>query len=433
MSARRKILVLEDKPERIADFEKAALQLGAGYELKIWQEGYSMRDECEPLFPDAALISLNDNFVLKFLAECRPVCSVILHAGDSAQDASMEHELISRGWIIEQVATDSPGSIEAVWVPKAKELLARHENTWPARLPKDHQARMQRALLSLDGLSVGDAFGECFFGNPSVAERRIEQRDPPPAPWSYTDDTTMALSIIRCLKRYGHIEREALAASFAREYARDPRRGYGGTAHGILQAIGSGTPWQNAAGCVFNGEGSCGNGGAMRSAPIGAYFADDFERVVTEARASAEVTHAHPDGQTGAIAVALAAGWIAQDSGAARKSGMGLLEFVLERVPQTETYYRLKRALDLPLHLSPQTVAQRLGNGSQVIASDTVPFCLWCAARHLNNFQDAIWSTVSAYGDIDTNCAIVGGIVALSAGRASIPTEWLKAREGFNV
>jgi len=69
----------------------------------------------------------------------------------------------------------------------------------------------------------------------------------------------------------------------------------------------------------------------------------------------------------------------------------------------------------------------------QAIASDTVPFCLWCAARHVNNYQEVIWSAVSVYGDIDTNCAIVGGIVALSAGRESIPREWLKAREPLPI
>ena len=38
--------------------------------------------------------------------------------------------------------------------------------------PPDHQERMKGALLSVGGLSVGDGFGECFFGNPRVAERR---------------------------------------------------------------------------------------------------------------------------------------------------------------------------------------------------------------------------------------------------------------------
>jgi ADP-ribosylglycohydrolase len=241
----------------------------------------------------------------------------------------------------------------------------------------------------------------------------------------------MALSIIRCMKRYGHIEQAALAAAFAREYARDPRRGYGGTAHGILRAIGEGTPWQKAAGSVFEGLGSCGNGGAMRAAPIGAYFADDLTRVSYEARASAAVTHAHPDGQAGAIAVALAAAWAVQRPEA--NTEHALIEFVLERLPKTDTYYRLKKALEIPLSLSPQSAALLLGNGSGVISSDTVPFCLWCAARHIKDYPTALWATVSGLGDRDTTCAIVGGIVALSAGRENIPAGWLAAREPIKL
>jgi len=100
----------------------------------------------------------------------------------------------------------------------------------------------------------------------------------------------------------GCINQDVLAKMFAEEYARDPQRGYGGAAHGILRAIAEGMSWKAVARRAFGGQGSCGNGGAMRAAPIGAYFADDCERVVYEARLSAEVTHAHPDGQTGAAA-----------------------------------------------------------------------------------------------------------------------------------
>ena len=60
---------------------------------------------------------------------------------------------------------------------------------------------------------------------------------------------------------------------------------------------------------------------------------------------------------------------------------------------------------------------------------DTVPFCLWAAAAYLDNYPQAIWATVRVGGDIDTNAAIVGGIVALSAGEAGIPAEWLRSRE----
>lgn len=442
------ILILEDNDQRIAAFQKAVAALGDDFELKVWRDAPSMMAECESFFPTTALISLDHDLnpqsgamtdpgtgldVAKFLAECRPVCPLIIHSTNADRAHSMHNELRFADWFAERVGPMGNDWVEKLWLRKAREFLATHPNSWPAMLPDDHEARMQRALLSLDGLSVGDAFGECFFTSPPVIELRLEHRDPPPSPWFVTDDTMMALSIVRCLQRYGFIEQDALAASFAREYARDPRRGYGGTAHGILRAIGEGTSWQTAAGRVFDGQGSCGNGGAMRAAPIGAYFAGDYSRVVAEARASAAVTHAHADGQTGAIAVALATAWMVREQQADAKPGHDLIEFVLEHLPQTDTFYRLKKALEIPLELSPRSAALFLGNGSGVISSDTVPFCLWCAARHAKDYTKAMWTTVSGLGDRDTTCAIVGGIVALSAGRESIPIEWLKAREPIQI
>jgi ADP-ribosylglycohydrolase len=188
-----------------------------------------------------------------------------------------------------------------------------------------------------------------------------------------------------------------------------------------------------AAGRAFDGQGSCGNGGAMRSAPIGAYFADDIPKVIAEARASAQVTHAHPDGQTGAIAVALAAAWMVREGTQAAREDHAMIEFVMDHIPQRETFYGLIKALQVPLKLSARAAALTLGNGSGVISSDTVPFCLWCAARHPKDYQAAMWTTVSGLGDRDTTCAIVGGIVALGAGRHAIPADWLKAREELHL
>jgi ADP-ribosylglycohydrolase len=301
------------------------------------------------------------------------------------------------------------------------------------QLPKDHNERMQRVMLSFDGLSIGDGFGECFFTAQDAIDRRLSLRDTPRPPWRVTDDTIMALSIVRCLKRHGIIDQDTLAAAFAEEYARNPNRGYGGMAQQILAAIGEGYSWKEVSRQAFKGQGSCGNGGAMRSAPIGAYFADDLDRVIYEAKSSAEVTHAHPDGKTGAVAVALAAGWMSQPVEDAGEPSHALIDFVLAHIPRTETYHALQEALHVPFDSEPRMAARVLGNGSRVISSDTVPFCLWCAARHPTSYTDALWATVSGLGDRDTTCAIVGGIVALSAGRESIPAEWLQAREPITV
>ena len=86
-------------------------------------------------------------------------------------------------------------------------------------------------------------------------------------------------------------------------------------------------------------------------------------------------------------------------------------------------------ALALWKNITVEQAASALGSGAQVSAQDTVPFCLWAAALHLNHYEAAMWATVSGLGDRDPTCAIVGGIVVMSAGVESIPPSWIKARE----
>jgi len=62
-------------------------------------------------------------------------------------------------------------------------------------------------------------------------------------------------------------------------------------------------------------------------------------------------------------------------------------------------------------------------------AQHTVPFALWCAARHRDDDEEALWLMVSGIGDRDTTCAIVGGIVACYVCEEGIPAAWLQARE----
>src|SRR5215831_12309714 len=163
-----------------------------------------------------------------------------------------------------------------------------------------------RARLSLDGLSVGDAFGERFFGPSGEVLKRIARRELPDAPWTYTDDTEMALSIVEMLNERGGIDQDLLALRFARRM--QFVRGYGQGAYTVLCGIKEGLDWRMLTRIGFRGQGSFGNGAAMRVAPLGAFFADQpLSMVCDQARLSAEVTHAHAEGIAGAIAVAVAA------------------------------------------------------------------------------------------------------------------------------
>lgn len=289
--------------------------------------------------------------------------------------------------------------------------------------------RLSRARLSLEGLSVGDALGEQFF-SPWIREWCLVKRIVPDGPWRWTDDTAMALGIVEVLERFGEIDQDELARVFGARYVADPDRGYGPAQHDLLRDVHRGQDWRIRALDLFHGTGSYGNGGAMRVAPIGGYFADDLARTAEQARLSAEVTHAHPDGVAGAIAVAVAAAWAWQwrQSGAVAPRE-GLLQTALQWTPAGSTRKRLELATTYGLDEWEFEVANVLGDGSEVTARDTVPFCLWVAARHLDSYEEALWTAIRVHGDIDTNCAIIGGIVALAQGAAGIPERWSRSRE----
>jgi ADP-ribosylglycohydrolase len=102
---------------------------------------------------------------------------------------------------------------------------------------------------------------------------------------------------------------------------------------------------------------------------------------------------------------------------------------VLQATPTGPTRDLVEKASGLPLESDPLSVALEVGAGWNTLCADTVPFCLWVVARHLGDFAEALWTTVSVPGDRDTNCAIVGGVMAALTGSEGIPGDWLAARE----
>ncbi len=288
--------------------------------------------------------------------------------------------------------------------------------------------RLKYAKRALHGIALGDCFGQSFFIPDEMACQRIKNREILNEPWHFTDDTVMAIGIYSILEKYGKIDQDELARVFAENYALDWHRGYGGTAHSILRSIGEGHNWQNVALEVFDGMGSMGNGAAMRVAPIGAYFADDLDKVLYYARASAEVTHAHIEGIVGAMAVAIASAlFLNKKLGHYPEEGAAFLHDVADRLPESDTKYKILSAASVKKESSIDFVVSVLGNGIRLTAPDTVPFCLWCAAYFYSSVEEALWTAVSALGDRDTICAIVGGMVALFADE--LPQKWLRYME----
>lgn len=277
-----------------------------------------------------------------------------------------------------------------------------------------HADGIIRMLRSLDGLSVGDALGECFF----KSKENIANRLLPPTPWHWSDDTAMAIGIVNKLTDQGVIFQDELAWEFANNYKKAPNKGYGPKAKQILTAISQGVAWKAASSSVFSGQGSCGNGSAMRVGPLGAYFAENRDKLLENARLSAEVTHSHPEGIAGSIAIALASAFACNN-----RTNNGFLEFILKYTPTGEVHSGIKRVADESNEeLTPYEAAIRYGNGYKITCQNTVPYALWCANKHYNNYVDAIWAAIACLGDMDTMAAIVGSIVVHNS---EIPENWL--------
>ncbi|MEU0742272.1 ADP-ribosylglycohydrolase family protein [Streptomyces sp. NPDC006134] len=283
--------------------------------------------------------------------------------------------------------------------------------------------RLERALASLRGLSVGDALGSRF--SVPVNYPLLQRRELPPGPWPWTDDTEMACSVVAVLAAHHRIDQDALAHSFAAH--QDAGRGYGPAVDRLLRLVREGGDWRELSAALFNGQGSWGNGAAMRIAPLGAWYADDPEQATHQAEISAYPTHQHREAVVGAMAVAAAAALAAAPGVPPRPEA--LLDGVIALVPKKSAVGAgLRRARDMLDYGDAATVAAVLGCGRRTTAHDTVPFALWSAARALGDYEQAFWTTARVGGDMDTTCAIVGGV--LSSGKAGAPpAAWVERTE----
>ncbi len=231
------------------------------------------------------------------------------------------------------------------------------------------------------GAIIGDIVGSIYeFDN-------IHTKDFPffQTAMECTDDSILTFATAQWLLKGGDV------ANFYGDYAVRypcPMGGYGGMfkqwAHNRI-IYGKAAPYN-----------SCGNGSAMRVAPVGWAFQTEQE-VMQWAETSAVCTHNHPEGVKGAQATALAILWARQGVSAAD---------IEKRITQLFAY---------DLTMSVEELQQRYswrgidGQGNGGICQDSVPQAIICALK-ADDFEDAIRNAVCIGGDSDTIGCITGGI-----------------------
>ena len=226
------------------------------------------------------------------------------------------------------------------------------------------------------GAMIGDIVGSVYEWN-NWKDKRFKLFHPQ---CRMTDDSVMTAAVASALLSSDlhdlEMFKENLVAEMHRFGKAYPGLGYGPRFEKWL-VQGSTKPY-----------GSLANGSAMRVSPV-AWVAETMEECLALAKASAEVTHDHPDGIAGAQALA----------GAVFLAKMGERKEVIRDF--VENYYSLDFTLD----------GIREEYQFDVSCAGSVPQAI-VAFLEATGFEDAIRNAVSIGGDSDTIACMAGAVAA---------------------
>lgn len=283
----------------------------------------------------------------------------------------------------------------------------------------------EQFLGAVLGLAVADALGAKWEGitadliyEMGPAEEIVAH--PSGETLYYTDDTQMMIGVAQTLIEFGGIDKHALAEKFAQNY--HPDRGYGQGARRIINAIGRGEDWEELASSIFNGEGSLGNGAAMRVSPVGIFFAPNLDDVTRQAAASATPTHCHEIGIDGARILAAATAIAAMSAG----GPCGRRDFLerLRPVARTEEFqWQIDHALKLKPHDSLSTF------GSSLEAHRSVTTSILCFLASPDSYTETVSRAIAQGDDVDTLAAMAGTLSGSRLGVSAIPERLIDCLE----
>jgi poly(ADP-ribose) glycohydrolase ARH3 len=281
-------------------------------------------------------------------------------------------------------------------------------------------------LGSMVGSAVGDAIGELAFWRSGEARLRskIAQSDV----LVYTDDTAMAIGLAESITQVGRLDEQHLGDTFRANYKREPWRGYAMGPPTVFRMVERrGMSYSEAARSLFGGQGSFGNGAAMRIAPVGLFFHDSPD-LYEQARVSASVTHAHPVGVNGAAvlawAIAQAVKLDPQEPFPLEFFSQGLVDFA--RTPEIRDKMGLVRTL-LAEDVHPPDAVRRLGRS--VAVHQSMPFAVYAFLRHPKSFEACLFCAILNGGDQDTLGAMACAVSGAYLGIEAIPQGWREKLE----
>lgn len=286
-------------------------------------------------------------------------------------------------------------------------------------------------LGALVGTMVGDALGMSMEGKSyqEVKEQYgkiVNMINSRFGAGTYTDDTEMMIGVAESLLDSQGFDGQDMAMKFLNNF--NLNRGYGAGTSQALNNIEAGINWQES-GKKIHGNGSFGNAAAMRVAPIGVFYHDDYQLLVKRARQSSHITHAHPLGKTGAALQALTVGYACNQDPETDLTVKSLLDLLKDFTESQELFKQKLKLVGEFLEEPPakEEVVAKLGNDIRVFNS--VPTAIYSFLLNQGDFVDAVTYAIGLGGDADTLGAMTGAIAGAYGGLNAVPKEWLELME----
>ncbi|XP_071871330.1 ADP-ribosylhydrolase ARH3 [Bombus fervidus] len=339
-------------------------------------------------------------------------------------------------------------------------------------------AKMDLSLLKskFRGTMLGALIGDCT-GSPYdsgdqltngmklVLQKSFDKLEGPPfkAPvMQFTDDSAMTYSLAKSLVDQKELDVVDVAKRFVKSYYQEPNRGYGMGVVTVFQKL-RGNKFADIVSPAkeqFNGQGSWGNGGAMRVAPIALFSYQNYDKLLDTVRKATQITHTHKVGIDGAILQATA---IYQSLHLNPSEELNVTNFIDDLIHKMDQIEKDEEGLGLsepqPYRVQlcmvkslisedgeashDEKVIQKLGNS--VAALYSVPTAIFCFLRAQkpitgiqtdNPFRRAIQYAISLGGDTDTIGSMTGAIAGAYYGEEKISSNLLQhceASEEFRI
>jgi poly(ADP-ribose) glycohydrolase ARH3 len=301
----------------------------------------------------------------------------------------------------------------------------------------DNKSLLRKYQGCIIGQCLGDAIGYPIEGLPpdeccNFIYNKVKvwfDGSIPEIEWTgqYTDDSQLARELLESLVENKKFDPIDYANRIALIFKEDRIVGRGMATDQAARRINQGTPW-NKSGCL---PPSAGNGTAMRAAPIGLFYYNDIPRLIETAHEQGFITHQDPRCSAGSIAIAGAVALALKSEKINTEVFIVTLSKMM--IDYSKEFADLVNMLSDWIKLEPDKAVEEIAPAGKLkeyidgwpgISPFVIPSVLWSLysfLRYPESYWDAISTSVSIGGDVDTTGAMTGAISGAYLGIDVLP------------